>query len=146
MAEVQFRSFSKARPKIEFAAGPDEETFEAYPVMPPTKLQEMLEVIKRVRSVGGDDSDRAARSFVMLREFFEQVLRDESYSRFVKKLEDVENGVQLEECMDIFQWLVECYGLRPTTSSPSSSAGLPSGGDGTSSTDGAQAKGSDPSS
>lgn len=145
--EVQFKSFSRARPKIEFDAGPDEERFEAYPVMPPTMLQEMLTVVKRVRTVGTDkDENRVAQSFDMMRDFFELTLVDESYTRFVKKMGDKNTGVQIDECMEIFQWLVERYGLRPSASSTSSSAGSPSGVDGTSSTVGASLEESDPSS
>lgn len=144
--EVQFKSFSKARPKIEFDAGPDEERFEAYPVMPPTMLQELLAVIRQVRTVGGVDEEKAVKTFTMLSDFFKLVLVDESYSRFQNKMSDRISGVQIDECTEIFQWLVERYGLRPSESSTSSSAGSPSGVDGTSSTAGAPLEESDPSS
>ncbi len=144
--DVQFKSFARARPKIEFDCGPDAEVFEAYPVMPPTQLQEMLNIIKRVRSVGTDDTDRAAKSFQMMEDFFQLILRDESYTRFQKKLQDKENGVQIDELMEVFQWLIERYGLRPSQSPNSSSDGSPSGVGGSSSMDGASREGSDPSS
>jgi hypothetical protein len=143
---VVFKSFSKPRPPIKFAAGPDEEVFECYPVMPPARLQELMNLIKQVRTTDTSDDSRLESSLKMLSDFFEQVLRDEYIDKFKKKLSDRVNGIQIDEGMDIFQWLIERYGLRPSTSSASSSAGSPSGVDGNSSTDGVSPEGSDPSS
>lgn len=136
--EVQFKSFSRPRPKIEFGAGPDDEHFEAYPVMPPVMLQELVNIIRNVRTAGDiDNEDKMTATLGMLNEFFSLVLKDESYTRFQKKMANKESGVQIDEIMDIFNWMIEQYGLRPTSSSSSSSAGSPSGDDGNSSTDGA---------
>lgn len=147
MAEdvVVFKNFSRPRPRLRFAAGPDEEEFEAYPVMPPVRLQELMGIIRAARSVDTSDESKADRAIKMFEDFFVEVLLDESIDRFRKKLSDRMKGVQLEEAYDIFQWLIERYGLRPTQSSSPSSTGSPSGDDGKSSTDGVSLEGSDPS-
>lgn len=144
--EVQFKSFSKPRPKIEFDCGPDAEVFEAYPVMPPAGLQEMISIVRQVRSISTDDAERSNRALKILDDFFELVLVDESIDRFKKKMQDKKSGVQLDDIMDIFHWLIERYGLRPTESPSPSSTGSPSGDGGTSSTGGAQLAESVPSS
>lgn len=63
------------------------------------------------------------------------VLLPESNARFQKRLDDLENPIELEQASDVIQWLLEHYGLRPTEPSSDSSTGPASPASGTNSTD-----------
>lgn len=66
---------------------------------------------------------------------FDLVLTDESAERFKARMSDKTNPVTMTQLMDILPWLMEQYGMRPTSPSSNSSDGSQSPDDGMSLTD-----------
>lgn len=66
------------------------------------------------------------------------VLLPDSNALFQKRLDDLENPIGLEQAGRVIEWLLECYGMRPTEPSSPSAAGPASPVSGTSSTDAQQ--------
>lgn len=72
------------------------------------------------------------------------VLLPESNARFQKRLDDLEQPIELEQASDVITWLLEEYGLRPTEPSSESSSGPSSPASGTNSTGAQQPQASIP--
>jgi len=123
---VKFKDFSKKRVPINFMV--DGETFHCMPAL-------SVEVMQEVALKAGDVTNTTA--FSSMTEFFGNVLQPESFIRLKAKMSDKVEPLELDQATDIFLWLLEVYGLRPTTSSSGSSDGSPTDGAGTTSTAGA---------
>lgn len=70
-------------------------------------------------------------------DMFALVLTEPSRARFVERMGSKTEPISMTQVMKIMPWIMEQYGMRPTSPSPSSSDGSPSQGDGTSSTESA---------
>lgn len=68
-------------------------------------------------------SDNPADSAVIMTEFFDNVLTDESYKRFDALLHDKEKIVHVETLSEIVAWLIEEYSSRPNSQPEDSSTG-----------------------
>jgi len=79
------------------------ETFHALPSIPGKFLLELV----------GATQDGQNVSMKMISEFFEQVLTDESFTRFDALLEDKVKVVSAETLVAIIEWLIEEYSNRP---------------------------------
>jgi hypothetical protein len=124
------KDFSRARKRLNFRI--DDDLFEAATALPGKTLTRFA---SRFNDIENATVDKQLDAFV---EALSMVLLPESDARFQKRLDDLENPIELDQASDVIQWLLEQYGLRPTEPSSDSSSGLPSLASGTSSTDAAQ--------
>lgn len=136
MSEVRTRDFSRKVSALAFTAEGDR--FDATPGIPPSTLQELLEISK---------SDLQGNLDGILK-FYEIVLLQESYVRFAERFQSKTNPIDVFQCIEVMTWLLEQYTARPTMPSVGSSASSQTETDttGTSSTDGAPSEESTPSS
>lgn len=123
--DVRFKDFTKKRPPVFFTIG--EQRFDCYQALP---VETMQEITKKAEVVN------TGNAMTALTEFFELVMQPEAVIRLKAMMSDKVDPLEMDQATDIFMWLLEVYGLRPTTSSSGSSAGLPTDGAGTPSTDG----------
>jgi hypothetical protein len=125
---VKFKDFTRKRTPIFFTI--EEERFDCIVGLPVETLQEVALRAGDVNNTNAYDS---------MKEFFKLVIQPESVDRLLAMMKDRDNPLEMEQATDIFMWLLEVYGLRPTTSSSGSSDGSPTDGAGTLSTVGASA-------
>lgn len=127
MSEVRTRDFSRKVSALDFTA--DGDRFDAIPGVPPSTLQELLEISK---------SDLQENVQAILK-FYEIVLLPESYTTFAERFASKTNPIDVFQCIEIMTWLLEQYTARPTMPSVGSSASSQTEADtsGTSSMDGA---------
>jgi hypothetical protein len=114
--------FSRKRKRVVFTADGDE--FIAYPSIPAEVLIEW----------SLDNKPGETDRMTNIRSFFEMCLQPDSYAQFNKRLSDPTNPLDLNQCDEISDYLMEEYGMRPVKASDSSSTGLDSLAGGTSST------------
>lgn len=125
--DVRFKDFSKKRKPINFLLD-STEPFHCYEALALPSLQEIALI------AGNMTSENATESFA---EFFKVVLQPPSAERMSAKLYDRMNPLDPEQANEVMAWLMEVYGLRPTSPSSDSSAGSPTGDGGTPSVGGA---------
>lgn len=124
------KDFSRKRERLVFRI--DDDIFEAATALPGKTLARFAARFADVENIPIDKQlDAFADALGM-------VLLPESNSRFQKRLDDLENPIELEQASDVIQWLLEKYGLRPTEPSSDSSTGPASPASGTSLTDAQQ--------
>lgn len=119
--DVRFKDFTKKRKQINFLLD-SEEPYLCYPALALPSLQEIALIS------GNMTAETATESFA---EFFAVVLQPESAERMKAKLYDRMNPLDSEQANEIMEWLMEEYGLRPTSPSSGSSDGSPTGDGGT---------------
>jgi hypothetical protein len=125
------RDFTRARKRLLFRI--DEDVFEAAPALPGAVLAQFA-----TRFSGIDEKTTAEQQLSIFTDALSLVLLPDSYARFQKRFEDLEQPIELDQASDVVTWLMEEYGERPTQLSSPSSDGPPSPAPGTSSTDAAQ--------
>lgn len=91
-----------------------DEEFECYPAMPGKVL---LDFISRSNN---DDNTAMA---TIINDFFQKILKAESFERFNALLDDPERVVTVESLGEITAWLLEEYASRPTQQPEESSTG-----------------------
>lgn len=123
---IRFRDFSKKRVPLFFEL--DGERFDCSPAVPVASLQEIARMSSTVT---------AANSADMLKEFFGVVMDTDTKARITARMSDKVNPLDLDVAIDIMNWLLEEYGMRPTQPSSDTSNGSPTDGGGTDSTAGA---------
>lgn len=113
----EIKDFSKKRRDIVFRI--DDDTFQAVSVIPAETMIQFAE------SMTSADPSRMSPGEVVgaLRRVIEMVLLPESLALFTKRMADPRNPIDMEQLDDVVTWLFEEYGMRPTSESPSSSAG-----------------------
>ena len=129
-ADVPIRDFTRKRKRLIFRI--DGDLFEAAPALPGKTLAAFA---SRFADVDKAPVDKQLDVFA---EALGLVLLPESNARFQKRLDDLEQPIELEQASDVITWLMESYGHRPTDPSSESSSGPSSPASGTSSTDGQQ--------
>ncbi len=113
----EIKDFSKKRKELVFRI--DDDLFHATPVIP---AETMIEFAESMTSA--DPTKMAPKDMIgALRRVIEMVLLPESLTLFTSRMKDPANPIDMEQLDDIVTWLFEEYGMRPTTESPSSSAG-----------------------
>lgn len=124
------KDFTRKRERLVFRI--DDDVFEAARALPGNTLT-------RFASRFADIEDTpVAKQLDLFADALGMVLLPESNARFQKRLDDLENPIELEQASDVIVWLMEAYGLRPTEPSSPSPSGPPSPASGTSSTDAQQ--------
>lgn len=124
------KDFSRKRERLVFRI--DDDVFEAATALPGKTLSRFATRFTDIEKTPFDKQlDVFADALAM-------VLLPESNSRFQKRLDDLENPIELEQASDVITWLLEHYGLRPTEPSSDSSTGPVSPASGTNSTDAQQ--------
>lgn len=121
------RDFTRKREPVTFRI--DDDLFEAAPAIPGDLLTEFAERYSNISDVP------IGQQLNVMKDALALVLLPESHGRFIKRLSDVENPIELEQTVEVVQWLMEHYGRRPTQPSSPSPDGPPSPEPGTSSTD-----------
>lgn len=129
MADIP--DFSKPRTRVAFRI--DDDVFEAPPVLPAMVL---LEYTKKFHSLG-EDADPTQHMDAMMG-VLDLVLLPESYGRFVARLSDKENPIDLAQMQQAIEYVMEAYGMRPTQLPSVSPDGQPSQESGTSSPESSQ--------
>ncbi len=140
--EVYFRDFTQKRKRVYFRVEPDE--FDCVSALPPDDLQVVAGMWKSYR--GEADETSIAQTLAKLREIFEIFILPKSFEVFSRRLGDRQNPIDVQQLVEIIQWIIEVYAARPTTPSSSSPATSVNGDGGTSSTAGASLAESLPSS
>lgn len=124
--DTDIPDFSKPRTRVAFRI--DDDVFEAPPVLPAMVL---LEYTKRFHALG-QDADPAQHMDAMTG-VLDLVLQPESYGRFIARLSDKENPIDLAQMQQAIEYVMEAYGMRPTQLASGSPGGQPSQASGTSS-------------
>ncbi len=132
--DLKFKDFSVDEEPVRFKVGAD--TFEAPYALPLPVMAELGDLSK------SSDALSSSESIEKLLTIFDKILLEESATVFRQRVMSRDRPIGFKQLMDIFHWLLEVYGLRPTEPSSPSSTGLNDGG-GTS-TDGAQQEASTP--
>lgn len=134
--DAPVRDFTRKRKRLTFRI--DDDVFEAATALPGKTLAAFA-----VR-FAGIEKIPVAQQLDVFAEALGMVLLPESNARFQKRLDDLNNPIELEQASDVVTWLMEEYGHRPTQPSSPSSTGQPSPASGTSSTDAQQPQASIP--
>ena len=120
------KDFSRPHRQLQFRI--DDDLFEAARALPGKTLARFA---ARFADVDKAPVDKQLDVFT---EALGMVLLPESNTRFQKRLDDLEQPIELEQASDVITWLLEEYGLRPTEPSSESSSGPSSPASGTNST------------
>lgn len=124
------RDFTRKRKRLVFRI--DDDVFEAASALPGKTLGAFATRFANIEKIP------VAQQLDVFAEALGLVLLPESNARFQKRLDDLNNPIELEQASDVVTWLMEEYGHRPTQPSSPSSTGQPSPASGTSSTDAQQ--------
>jgi hypothetical protein len=119
-ADQDVMDFSKHRSvrfKIDHADGtPD--FFDGVPGLPALVLAEFAETADKL------GTDLSVKDQVQtFKDLFGLVLTDESAERFINRLSDRTDPIGFDQVNEILPWIMEKYGMRPTSPSAPSSAG-----------------------
>lgn len=132
---LEYKDFSRPSRQVRFTVGSYE--YEAMPAIP---LGMALDMAKLKNIFTSEDP---AAKLDGLWSFFDGALLDDGGQQIQKQAYDKKDPLDTHQLMEIMNWLLEVYGLRPTQPSIDSSTG--SSESGTSSTDGAPLEESIPS-
>ena len=130
------KDFSRPHRQLQFRI--DDDLFEAARALPGNTLARFA---GRFADIEKTSVDKQLEIFA---EVLGMVLLPESNARFQKRLDDLEQPIELEQASDVITWLLEEYGLRPTEPSSESSSGPSSPASGTNSTGAQQPQASIP--
>jgi hypothetical protein len=106
----------------------DDDVFHGVPNLPATALVEFASVAETI------DADSNVPEISVFTKMFEILLTPTSAERFIERMSSPTEPISLAQIQDILPWIMEEFGMRPTSPSPDSSAGSESPGDGTRST------------
>lgn len=133
--DVVFKDFTRKRKEVRFTVG--DESFELLPTLPIPVMQEFLAIAKKIdgKSVGPE-------TLTDVMHIFDLVLKGDSAPRFAARVASLEDdNIDLEQSMDIVQWMMEHYSKRPTVLPANSSDSSPGETVGTISTAGVSSVG-----
>src|SRR3546814_698850 len=99
------KDFTRKRERIVFRI--DDDLFEAATAIPGDMITEFA---TRYADIGDVP---VAQQLAVMRDVLGLVLLPESHARFIKRLSDVANPIELEQTVDVVTWLLEHYGRRP---------------------------------
>lgn len=133
---VEFKDFSRPERRVTFKVGGYD-----YEAMSRIPLGLALDLGKVARTFASADTEDKLAG---LWQFFDAALLGDGGQKIQKQVYDKNDPLDTNQLIEIMNWLLEVYGLRPTEPSSNSSTG--SSESGTSSTDGAPAETSIPSS
>jgi hypothetical protein len=104
------------------------EYFNAVPALPALHLVQFANAMEQM-----DEKDAGEQAHVF-KDIYELVLTEESAERFIARMSDKNDPISLPQAMEIVEWIMSEFGMRPTQPSEASSDQSASPGDGTSST------------
>ena len=120
----------------------EDDVFRAHPVLPIPIIQDLLNVVRGLgtaldvdKAAEGQD-ERLNQILEKVAQIFDAMLETESAARMRERLSSRDGKIAVDlkrQVMPILHHLMERYGLRPTTASPDSSTGSPTGDAGTAS-------------
>jgi hypothetical protein len=132
-SEMQdFSSYKDVRFRIDHVGGEQKgepEYFIGLPELPALMLVEFSGTLADLNEATVKDQPK------LFTDIFELILTEESAARFTTRMSSREDPIGINQLNKILPWLMEQYGLRPTTPSSGSSGGSPNPDDGTNSTD-----------
>jgi hypothetical protein len=139
--EIEIRDFTIKEKRAKFRV--DDDVFEATAIMSIPMMQGMMQAARGIGDVMGtaeEDENSVASKLEKIYEIFDKILIPTSAKRFRERLEaEPASDDALDarrQVIPILYYLLEKYGLRPTTPSAESSDGSPSESSGTTSTPG----------
>lgn len=124
---VEFKDFSRPPRQVKFQVGG--QSYEALPALPIGLAMDLASLAQTLGT--GDVTSKIGAMW----ELFEALLQDDGGQRFKQQAYDKRDPLDLPQTLNVMNWLLEVYGLRPTGPSSDSSTG--STDTDTSSTDGA---------
>jgi hypothetical protein len=130
--QVQFKNFSRAKTNIHFdIEGVD---YDCVNAIGATKLQQAIMVFRNAKD--DTNEENVIDRLLGVLKFF---IKPESFKVFHANVTNVDNEdpVDMVQLKDLLEWLIEVYGMRPTSPSSTSSSSSAADDGGTSSTDGA---------
>jgi hypothetical protein len=122
------RDFTRQPKVIEFRI--DDDVFRCHPRLP---AQVLIDFAVEADAMG--DSPTGEQGIRAMLGVLEATLSAEQYRRFRDRMKDPVNPIDFEQVNEVVPYIMESYGLRPTTPSEESSDGPSSPGPGTSSTE-----------
>lgn len=125
----EMKDFTRPKRAIKFKV--DDDVFEAVPEIAAGLVVQFAEEAELIDK----DTVKPAELIKVLSNLFHYVLPPESATRLISRLSDPKNPLGLDRILEIIQWLLEQYGLRPTEADSDSLAGVLSPVDGTNSTE-----------
>lgn len=121
---VEFKDFDASETPIGFRVGMDE--FLAVPGIGIGVMADMVGAYSKLGALGGlntADPNAILTAIEAIKSLFKLLLLDDdSYTRFVDRLTSRTKPIGVPTLMQIINWLLEKYGLRPTTPSTTSSS------------------------
>ena len=93
----------------------NDDVFDCIPYIPAISFIEFTDLVGQMRT---DDPAQARELFDRMWHLF---MTEDSAKRFLFRLEDRNNPINIEQLNSITQWAMEQYGLRPTEPSDNSS-------------------------
>jgi hypothetical protein len=121
----EMKDFSRPKRAIKFKV--DDDVFEATPELAAALVVEFAEEAELIDK----DATRPAELIGVMGNLLNRVLLPSSAERLMARLKDTKNPIGIERLLEIIEWLLEQYGLRPTPPDSDSSAGVLSPEDGT---------------
>lgn len=113
------KDFTRERKAIQFKI--DDDTFDAKSPIPGQVLIDFAKKFSSMSEASTVDEQLTAFQAVL-----ELVLMPASHTRFMERLADPENPIEIGQVEEIVMWLFEEYGLRPTEQGEPSVNGQPS--------------------
>jgi hypothetical protein len=114
-ADPEVKDFTVPVKPIKFRVAPD--IFEAVGAIPGGLLMEFGAAAEQLGEV------KLTEQLSLFNQMFSLVLDDDSVELFIQRMRDKKNPITLGQAMDITNWLMEKYGMRPTQPSEASSDG-----------------------
>jgi len=130
-ADAAIMDFTEERPPIQFRIGAD-----VFTLMSDMPVLTMIDFAEKSNKLADDDMGPEMRNIFV--SMFELVLTEESAERFVPRLSSRIDPIGMTVVNKLVPWILEQYGLRPTTPSESFSEQSSIPADGLSSTANAQ--------
>lgn len=110
------RDFTRQPRVIEFRI--DEDVFRCHPRLP---AQVLMDFAVKADAMG--DSPTGEQGIQAMEDVLRATLLPDHFRRFQERMNDHGNPIELAQVSEIVPWIMEEYGLRPTTPSDSSSDG-----------------------
>lgn len=132
---VDFKDFEEREEPHYFRVGTEQ--FSAVPSLGIATMARLGKMQVQLTSLGAGQNTNVEQVIVMMITIFDELLLEDSAERFRTRLTSKDRPMSFTTVVNIINWLLECYGLRPTLPSSSSSSS-PAASTSTSSTPGQQ--------
>jgi hypothetical protein len=130
----EIMDFTVPRKRVRFRI--DDDIFEAASALPTLTA---LEMTAQAEKFGSGTSEEQRNAITAI---FSAILLHDSATLFISRLSDADHPIDIKQIAKVMPWVIEQYGLRPTSPSSDSSDSSDEVDDGTSLTGSAAAAGS----